>query len=200
MRRSWSWMSGATALAAAIGAFAPPTAAQYFGQNKGQYRKLEFQVIQTEHFQVYYYGEERAAALDAARMAEYLSCGPIGVDPGMWLREAALEGNVPTIEEMPYGPRVFPYHFGHALWSYIGEKWGDEVIGETLQASTTSGIEGAFKRALGVSLDDLSSEWRDAGEATHLPQLAGTHPGRPPRTGERRGGEEGRSPGGPGPL
>src|SRR5260221_12982545 len=70
MRRSWSWMSGATALAAAIGAFAPPAGAQYFGQNKVQYRKLEFQVIQTEHFEVYYYGEERAAALDAARMAE----------------------------------------------------------------------------------------------------------------------------------
>src|SRR5256885_39018 len=70
MRRSWSWMSGATALAAAIGAFAPPAAAQYFGQNKVQYRKFEFQVIQTEHFEVYCYPEERAAALDAARMAE----------------------------------------------------------------------------------------------------------------------------------
>src|SRR5436309_1964267 len=145
MRRSWSWMSGATALAAAIGAFAPPAAAQYFGQNKVQYRKFEFQVIQTEHFEVYYYGEERAAA---------------------------LEGNLPAIEEMTYDPRVFPYHFGHALWSYIGEKWGDEVIGEILQASTTSGIDGAFKRALGLSLDDLSSDWRDAIQTALLPQLA----------------------------
>ena len=83
-------------------------------------------------------------------MAEYLSLGPIDVHTAMWLRDAALEGNLPTIEEMTYDPRVFPYHFGHALWSYIGEKWGDEVIGEILQASTTSGIDGAFKRALGL--------------------------------------------------
>ena len=44
--------------------------AQYFGQNKVQYRAFDFQIIQTEHFDVYYYGGERAAALDAARMAE----------------------------------------------------------------------------------------------------------------------------------
>jgi Tol biopolymer transport system component len=281
MRRSWNSFPGVIALVAAIGALAPPAAAQYFGQNKVQYRKFDFQVIQTEHFEVYYYGEERAAALDAARMAErgyarlsrvlhhqftqrkpiilyashtdfeqtnaiegelgegtggvteffkhrmvlpftgsyadlehvlqhemvhqfqydvyssgrvgagvqtlinvnppgwfmegmaeYLSLGPIDVHTAMWLRDAALEGNLPTIEEMTYDPRVFPYHYGHALWSYIGEKWGDEVIGEILQASTTSGIDGAFKRALGLSLDDLSSDWRDAIQTSLLPQLA----------------------------
>ena len=45
-------------------------AAQYFGQNKVQYSGFHFQVIQTQHFDVYYYGHERAAALDGARMAE----------------------------------------------------------------------------------------------------------------------------------
>src|SRR5712672_471612 len=45
-------------------------AAQGFGQNKVQYRTFDFKIIQTEHFEVYYYPEERAAALDAARMAE----------------------------------------------------------------------------------------------------------------------------------
>jgi Tol biopolymer transport system component len=45
-------------------------AAQYFGQNKVQYETFNFQVIQTEHFDVYYYPEEREAALLAARMAE----------------------------------------------------------------------------------------------------------------------------------
>ena len=44
--------------------------AQYFGRNKVQYRALDFEVIQTEHFDVYFYEEEREAALDAARMAE----------------------------------------------------------------------------------------------------------------------------------
>src|SRR5258705_9195198 len=49
---------------------AMPAAAQYFGQNKVQYRNFNFQTIQTEHFDIYYYPDERGGALDAARMAE----------------------------------------------------------------------------------------------------------------------------------
>ncbi len=267
------------AVAALLGG-APRTAAQYFGQNKVQYRSFPFQIIRTDHFEVYFYDEERAAALDAARMAErayarltrvlhhqfqsrkpiilyashsdfeqtnaiagdvgegtggvteffkhrmvlpftgsyaglehvlqhemvhqfqfdvfasgrigagvqtlvnvnpplwfmegmaeYLSVGPIDPSTAMWLRDASLEGNLPTIEQLMYDPRIFPYRFGHSIWSFIGEKWGDEVIGEILQASTTSGIEGSFKRALGLTLEELSDEWRDAVQTTFLPQL-----------------------------
>src|SRR5947199_298541 len=59
-----------TALAALALGGATPLAAQYFGQNKVQYRTFDFKVIQTEHFEVYFYDQERAAALDAARIAE----------------------------------------------------------------------------------------------------------------------------------
>jgi Tol biopolymer transport system component len=260
-----------------------PLTAQYFGQNKIQYRAFDFKIIQTEHFEVYYYAQEREAALDAARMverayarmsrvlhhqfqvrkplilyasssdfqqtnttsgdpggdatggfteffkhrmvmpftgsypdfehvlqhelvhafqydvyskgrigaglqtlitvnpplwfaegmAEYLSLGPIDPHTAMWLRDAALEGGLPTIEQMTFDPqRFFPYRFGQALWSYVGEKWGDEVIGEILQASMTSGVEGAFRRALGMSMEDLSNEWIDAIQTTYLPRLA----------------------------
>src|SRR5207302_921309 len=51
------------------------------------------------------------------------------------------------------------------------EKWGDEVIGEILQSSASAGLEAAFKRALGRSLEDLSNDWRDAIQTTFLPQL-----------------------------
>src|SRR5215213_5898759 len=51
--------------------FAPGLlSAQYFGRNKVQYSTFDFKVIQTEHFDVYYYERERVAAMDAARMAE----------------------------------------------------------------------------------------------------------------------------------
>ena len=36
------------------------SSAQYFGQNKVQYRKLDFKVFRTEHFDIYFYPEERA--------------------------------------------------------------------------------------------------------------------------------------------
>ncbi len=50
---------------------APPALqAQYFGRNKVQYKQLDFQVLKTEHFDIYFYPEEREAAEIAARMAE----------------------------------------------------------------------------------------------------------------------------------
>jgi Tol biopolymer transport system component len=49
---------------------AKDSSAQYFGQNKVQYRKLDFKVLRTEHFDIYFYPEERAGTDIAARMAE----------------------------------------------------------------------------------------------------------------------------------
>lgn len=250
-----------------------------FGKNKVQYQSFDFHIIQTEHFEVYYYPAERSAALDGARMAErwyarlsrvlhhqfqgrkpiifyasqsdfqqtnivdatgeglegvteffkhrmvlpftgafedvehvighemvhqfqydvfsrgrigagvqtlvnvnppgwfmegmaeYLSVGPIDNHTAMWLRDASVEGHLPTLQELTY-EEVFPYYFGHAIWAYIGEKWGDEAVGQILQASTSAGVEGAFKRVIGVTLDELISGWRDAVQTTYLPQLA----------------------------
>src|SRR2546421_218472 len=275
MRRTITLLTGML-----LSAGSAPLAAQYFGQNKVQYRTFDFKTIQTEHFELYYYPEERAAALDAARMAErayarlsrilhhqfrarkplvlyasqsdfqqtnvtevggeavggvteffkhravlpftgsyaefehvlqhemvhqfqfdvysrghpgagvqtlinvnpplwfmegmaeYLSRGPIDPETAMWLRDAALEGHLPSIEDMTVDQNIFPYRYGHALWAFIGERWGDEVIGEILQASASSGLEAAFKRALGRSLEDLSNDWRDAIQTTFLPQLS----------------------------
>ncbi len=47
-----------------------PASAQYFGRNKVQYEDFDFQVLKTEHFDVYYYPREQVAASEAARMAE----------------------------------------------------------------------------------------------------------------------------------
>jgi Tol biopolymer transport system component len=254
--------------------------AQYFGRNKVQYTDFDFKVIQTEHFDVYYYDRERGAALDAARMAErnyarlskvlnhefrerkpiilyasqtdfmqtnatevssegtggvtdfarnravmpftgaysdfehvmthemahqfqydiwsrgragagiqtliaiapplwfaegmaeYLSLGPINAETAMWLRDASLEGKLPTIEQMTADPyEYFPYRFGHALWSYIGERWGDEAVGAILKATLSGGVEPAFRRTIGLSLEQLSEQWRDAVQKRYLPEI-----------------------------
>ena len=51
-------------------AVATPVSAQYFGRNKVQYKKFDFQVLKTEHFDIYYYPQERDGIDIAARMAE----------------------------------------------------------------------------------------------------------------------------------
>src|SRR3954453_22127703 len=58
------------AVAVIVAAAAAPASAQYFGRNKVQYKQLDFAVLKTEHFDIYYYPSERAGIDIAARMAE----------------------------------------------------------------------------------------------------------------------------------
>jgi Tol biopolymer transport system component len=44
--------------------------AQYFGRNKVQYENFKFQILKTDHFDIYFYPEEKEAAAQAGRMAE----------------------------------------------------------------------------------------------------------------------------------
>ena len=105
-------------------------------------------------------------------MAEYLSIGPVDPHTAMWLRDAAVEGKLPTIEQLTYDPRIFPYRFGHAIWAYIGQRWGDEAIGALLHGTMAGGIDKSFRRVLGVTLEQFSDDWRDAVQTMYLPQLA----------------------------
>ncbi|HEX7595231.1 MAG TPA: hypothetical protein VF387_02690, partial [Gemmatimonadaceae bacterium] len=106
-------------------------------------------------------------------MAEYLSSGPNHTLTTTWLRDAAVNGNLPTIEQMTERPdKYFPYRYGEALFDYIGERWGDAAIGEILQNVTTLGIARAFQRQLGLTLHELSDDWRESVNAKYLPQAA----------------------------
>ena len=256
-------------------------AQQYFGMNQVQYRHFDWRVIETEHFLVHYYPEERAGAMEAARMAErsyarlskvldhqfrekkpiilfssrsefgqnnvtgdlgegtggvtealrhrmilpltgdlgsfehvlthemvhefqydifargkaganlqtlsqvdpplwfmegmaeYLSSGPEHILTDTWVRDAAVNGTLPTIEQMTERPdKYFPYRFGEALWEYVGQRWGDAAVGEILQNATTLGIARAFQRQLGLTLHELSDDWRESVNTEFLPQAA----------------------------
>jgi Tol biopolymer transport system component len=271
----------ALALILSTVAVAPAGAQQYFGQNQVQFDKFKWEVMETPHFLIHFYPEEREGIMDAARMAErsyarlsrmlkhefrekkplilyrsrgdfgqnnvtgdlgegvggvtealrhrillpftgdyksfehvlahelvhafqydifargragnglqtlaqvnpplwfaegmaeYLSIGPGHILTQSWVRDAALNGTLPTIEQMTERPDLFfPYRYGEALWEYIGGRWGDDVIGEIMNSAPNVGIDRAFKRELGLSLEELSEEWRDAMQVKHLPQVA----------------------------
>ena len=44
--------------------------AQSFGQNKVQYRDFDWNFIQTPHFDIYYYGDQKSLAEFAAEVSE----------------------------------------------------------------------------------------------------------------------------------
>src|SRR5687768_17439879 len=105
-------------------------------------------------------------------MAEYLSVGAVDPHTSMWVRDAALQGEIPSIEQMTNDPRVFPYRWGQALWAYIGGRWGDATIGQILKlAGEGVPFQDAFESILSISLDDLSEDWHAQIRRDYLPLL-----------------------------
>lgn len=236
-----------------------------FGRNKVQYRDFEWSILATEHFDIYYYEEERALAKRAARMAErsydllsealgheierriplilyashnqfqqtntvggiisegvqgvteslkhrvilpftgsyadfnhvlthelvhafqfdvmarserrmnplqrtiplwfmegmaeYLS---VGLDKGTetWIKDALNNDDLVTVAELNSLFDIRVYRFGQALWYYIGEAYGEDVVGELLQKIFFYGNFGrSIEETLGIDEDELSAEW-----------------------------------------
>ena len=69
IRHFFSFTPCVTALVLML-ASGSPASAQYFGQNKVQYKKLDFQILKTDHFDIYFYPGEREGIDVAARLAE----------------------------------------------------------------------------------------------------------------------------------
>jgi WD40 repeat protein len=108
-------------------------------------------------------------------MAEYFSLGPVDPNTAMWLRDAALEGKLPTAEDFY---RIFPYRFGQALVAYIGQRWGDEAIAQITKLGSGGGVEAALQRVLGVSFEQLVAQWHDAVQKQYLPEIGNRTKGR----------------------
>jgi WD40 repeat protein len=105
--------------------------------------------------------------------AQYLSTGPNHAFTSTIIRDAAINGNLPTIEQLTERPdRWNPYTFGASFVAFIGQRYGDQTVGNIFNALPSVGVERAFRRETGKSLEDLGDEWREAMQVTHLPQLA----------------------------
>jgi Tol biopolymer transport system component len=116
-------------------------------------------------------------------MAEYLSLGREDAHTAMWMRDAALRGELPTIQQLGRDRRFFPYRYGQALWAYVAGRWGDRAVPEVYRMATRTGFEIALERVLGVNSEQLSQDWITAIRATYLPLLEGRQ--RPQDAGER---------------
>ena len=106
-------------------------------------------------------------------MAEYLSIGRDDPNTAMWLRDAAIRNDLPTIKKLSTDPRYFPYRYGEALWAYIGGRWGDEIIPQLYRSSLQLGWEGGVRRTLGITGDTLSAQWLAAIKEAYLPLVKG---------------------------
>jgi hypothetical protein len=70
-RQRGRWLLTTIALAVLLGSALPGAAsAQFFGQNKVQYKRFQWKVLRTQHFDVYHYQGTEEAVQHAALMAE----------------------------------------------------------------------------------------------------------------------------------
>ena len=116
-------------------------------------------------------------------MAEYLSLGGEDANTAMWLRDAVLRNDLPTIKQLNDGNKYFPYRYGEALWAYVGGTWGDETVPRLFRASLSVGFDNAIRSVLGISSDSLSTRWRASIRQQYAPLVAARS--RPAETGDR---------------
>lgn len=104
-------------------------------------------------------------------MAEYLSLGPQDAQTDMYLRDALLNDNLPSIRDLFQAGEYFPYRYGHSVWSYIAGRWGDEAVQPFFIVSAKNGIKTAFNDVLGASMSEVSEDWQQAIRQTYSDEI-----------------------------
>jgi len=107
-------------------------------------------------------------------MAEYLSLGKKDAYTAMWIRDAYLNHDIPTIKQLTESSKYFPYRYGQAFWAFIGSTYGDTVIMPFFKNTARFGLQYGTRRTFGYDDKTLSSLWKNSIEATYKPYLKDT--------------------------
>ncbi|MCK4700506.1 MAG: PD40 domain-containing protein, partial [Bacteroidales bacterium] len=97
-------------------------------------------------------------------MAEYLSIGSVDEHTAMWMRDAILNDDFPTLKEMTRNQKYFPYRYGQAFWAFVAKTWGDTIIVPLFVETAKFGYEEAIKRKIGLTAETFSGIWKSAME------------------------------------
>jgi Tol biopolymer transport system component len=109
-------------------------------------------------------------------MAEYLSVGPVGSHTAMWIRDAAIDERLPTLEQME-DPSYFPYRYGHAFWAYVCGRFGDGLLGRVLRLKGSAAER--LAEATDIDAEALFAGWHASireslPDVEHAPSPAST--------------------------
>ncbi len=108
-------------------------------------------------------------------LAEYMSLGRIDAHTAMWMRDAVLNEDIPTIKDLITKEyKYFPYRWGQAFWAFITATYGDDIIRPLFRETAKYGVEVAFNRNLKLSLEKFSNKWKQSLIDTYTPFRATT--------------------------
>jgi hypothetical protein len=107
-------------------------------------------------------------------MAEYLSLGKKDSYTAMWMRDAYLNHDIPTIKDLTQSNKYFPYRYGEAFWGFVGSTYGDTVIVPFFKNVARFGLGYGIRRTFGYDDKTLSSLWKSTIENAYKPYLKDT--------------------------
>lgn len=107
-------------------------------------------------------------------MAEYLSVGKKDAFTAMWMRDAYLNKDIPSLRDLTESNKYFPYRYGQAFWAYIGSTYGDTVIVPFFKNTAKYGYQAAIKYTFGYDEPTLSNLWRTSIENAYKQLLTDT--------------------------
>lgn len=107
-------------------------------------------------------------------MAEYLSIGKVDAFTAMWMRDAYLNKDIPSLKDLTTSSRYFPYRYGQAFWAYMGSTYGDTIIVPFFKQTARVGYENAIRRTFGYDEKTLSNLWRTSIENAYRPYAKDT--------------------------
>ena len=88
----------------------------------------------------------------------------------LYVREAILDDRLPDI------PRLggfFAYRGGQGVWDFVAQEYGREKVTEILdRVRLGRSVDGAFQRATGLSLRELSDRWKRTLRTVYFPEVA----------------------------
>lgn len=95
-------------------------------------------------------------------MAEYLSIGREDPNTAMWMRDAIVTGDFPTIRDLSRSSKYFPYRYGQAFWAFVIGMYGEEIVRPLFVNTALGGLEFAADTILGFDTKTLSEMWKQA--------------------------------------
>ncbi|MEJ8756099.1 tolB protein precursor [Pontibacter sp. H259] len=105
-------------------------------------------------------------------LAEYMSIGSVDPNTAMWMRDAVLKNDIPSLKDLTRKPRYFPYRWGQAFWSFVGGSFGDDKIEPLFVATGKYGYEKAIELILSVNPETLGNMWKTSLQNYYKPFIA----------------------------
>jgi hypothetical protein len=119
-------------------------------------------------------------------MAEYLSLGPGDPLTVMWMRDAVGSEKLPSIQKLS-SPKLFPYRWGAAFWSFLADRYGADMPARALRARKN--VQKRLQETTGQSIETLTAQWHESLRNTYrLPAGSPANLGGPIISSRRGGG------------